>query len=177
MASTALEREIRGQIRDIPDFPKPGIVFKDITPLLANPQLFRRTTDAMAAPFRDDGVTHVVAVESRGFIFGAPVALALGAAFIPVRKVGKLPFKTERVEYALEYGTDALEIHCDACERGSRVLVVDDVLATGGTANATCELVERLNATVAGVSLLIELEFLAGRARLGSRRVHALVRY
>ncbi len=175
--TAALEREIRDHIRDIPDFPQPGIVFKDITPLLAHPHLLRQTTDAMAAPFRDDGVTHVVAVESRGFILGAPVALALGAAFVPVRKVGKLPFRTERVEYALEYGSDALEIHRDACEQGSRVLVVDDVLATGGTANATCQLVERLHATVVGISLLIELGFLAGRERLVSRRVHALVRY
>src|SRR5205085_160718 len=136
-----LEQDIRAAIRDVPDFPKPGIMFKDITPLLADPALFRRTTAAMAEPFRNSGITHVVSIESRGFLLGAPVAQHLNAGLIPVRKPGKLPSKTASVQYALEYGTDALEIHADACDHSARVLIVDDVLATGGTAKATAELV------------------------------------
>src|ERR1700689_2091986 len=133
----ALADEVRSAVRDIPDFPKPGIVFKDITPVLASPRLFREVTDAMAAPFMDLHVSHVVAIESRGFILGAPVAQRLGAGFIPVRKPGKLPYRTSGIEYALEYGTDRLEMHADACGQLARVLIVDDVLATGGTADAT----------------------------------------
>ena len=167
----------RAAIRDVPDFPKPGIVFKDITPLLADAELLRATTDAMAAPFEGLGVTHVVAVESRGFILGSPVAQRLGAGFVPVRKVGKLPFKTERVEYALEYGTDRLEIHADACGAGSRVLVVDDVLATGGTAAAACRLVERVGGLVVGCTFLIELSFLPGAATLAPHSHRSLVVY
>lgn len=177
VAGSDLERRIRGAIRDVPDFPKPGIVFKDITPLLADAALFRRATNAMAQPFTDASVTHVVAIESRGFILGAPVAQHLAAGFIPVRKVGKLPFRTERVEYALEYGTDRLEVHVDSMGPGSRVLVVDDVLATGGTARATCELVERLGATVVGCSFLMALSFLPGLEVLGGRDLRVLVRY
>src|SRR5262249_39103889 len=128
--------QIRNLIRDIPDYPKPGIIFKDITPLLADPPAFAAATRAMAEPFRGDRLTHVVAIESRGFILGGPVAQALGVGFIPVRKPGKLPSATRREEYALEYGTDVLEIHADACTAGARVLIVDDVLATGGTASA-----------------------------------------
>jgi len=152
-------------------------VFKDITPLLADPVLFRRTTGALAAPFEGTGVTHVVAVEARGFIFGAPVAQHLGAGFIPVRKAGKLPWHTERVEYALEYGSGTLEIHREPSDRPMRVLVVDDVLATGGTAAATCALVERLGAAVVGCTFLIELRFLQGRKLLAGRRLETLLEY
>jgi adenine phosphoribosyltransferase len=170
---------IRAQslVRDIPDYPKPGIVFKDITPLLADAAAFAEATEAMAAPFTDAGVTHVVAIESRGFILGAPIAQALNAGFVPVRKPGKLPAKTKREEYELEYGKDALEIHADACPDGARVLIVDDVLATGGTAAATCKLVESLGAAVVGFSFLITLSFLPGMERLTGRRVERVVEY
>src|SRR5689334_16612599 len=134
--------QLRNLIRDIPDYPKPGIIFKDITPLLADANAFADATRAMAAPYVADRITHVVAIESRGFILGGPVAQELGVGFIPVRKPGKLPSAIRREEYALEYGTDALEIHADACAEGARVLIVDDVLATGGTASATQRLVE-----------------------------------
>jgi adenine phosphoribosyltransferase len=164
-------------IRDIPDYPKPGIVFKDITPLLADPRAFTAATDAMVAPFAGHGITHVVAVESRGFILGGPIAQRIGAGFIPVRKPGKLPSVTRREEYALEYGTDSLEIHADACRAGARVLIVDDVLATGGTALATCRLVESLGATVVGFSFLITLSFLPGMARLKGRTVGRVIDY
>lgn len=168
---------VRQAIRDVPDFPKAGIVFKDVTPLLLDATLFRRATDALGAPFLGDRITHVVAIESRGFIFGAPVAQALGAAFVPVRKAGKLPGAAVREEYALEYGTDALEMHADAVSEAARVLLVDDVLATGGTAAATCRLVERAGARVAACAFLIELRFLDGRSRLGGRRVESLLTY
>jgi adenine phosphoribosyltransferase len=174
---TELEAAIRSVIRDVPDFPKPGIIFKDITPLLSDARLFSATTSAMAAPFAGRGITHVVAIESRGFILGAPVAQTLGAAFVPVRKKGKLPFRTERVEYALEYGSDSLEIHYDACPPGSRAIVVDDVLATGGTAAATCSLIERVGAHVLSCVFLLELSFLGGAEKLRGRDVVALARY
>ena len=164
-------------IRDVPDFPKPGILFKDITPVLLDPALFRDATEALAAPFANHAISHVVAIESRGFILGGPVAQALGAGFVPFRKPGKLPHVVERVEYALEYGVDALECHRDALSGGQRVLVVDDVLATGGTAGAACALVESLGATVQGCSFLVELAFLNGRAKLGGKRVERLVAY
>jgi len=178
-ADLALESRIRGAIRDIPDFPKPGILFKDITPLLADAALFRATTEAMARPFEHERVSHVVAIESRGFILGAPVAQHLGAGFIPVRKRGKLPAKTEVVEYALEYGTDRLEIHADACDWGGhpRVLIVDDVLATGGTADATRRLIQRLGGEVLGFSFLIALSFLPGLERLPPTPIRSLVTY
>ena len=169
--------ELRARIRDIPDFPTPGIIFKDITPLLADPVTFRRTTEAMAAPFVGEGVTHVVAMEARGFIFGAPIAQTLGAGFVPVRKKGKLPSATERIEYALEYGTGTLEIHRDAYGHPSRILIVDDVLATGGTAAATASLVERLGGEIVGCAFLIELAFLHGRNALAGRRISALLTY
>lgn len=168
---------VAAAIRDVPDFPKAGIVFKDITPVLLDASLFRDATEAMAAPFAGEGISHVVAIESRGFILGAPVAQSLGAAFVPFRKPGKLPHIVERVEYALEYGVDALECHRDALGGGQRVLVVDDVLATGGTAGAACALVESLGATVRGCSFLVELAFLQGRAKLGKRRIERLVAY
>src|SRR5918997_4239738 len=173
----SLDEDLRAAIRDIPDFPKPGIVFKDITPVLGDPRLLRRTVLAMAAPFADSDVGYVVGVESRGFILGAPVALELGAGFIPVRKPGKLPYRTMAAEYALEYGTDRLEIHADACAPHARVLVVDDVLATGGTAGATCRLVERLGAVVVGCSFMIALSFLPGADVLAGRHVESLVTY
>jgi adenine phosphoribosyltransferase len=168
---------VAAAIRDVPDFPKAGIVFKDITPVLLDASLFSDATDAMAVPFADDAISHVVAIESRGFILGAPVAQSLGAAFVPFRKPGKLPYLVERVEYALEYGVDALECHRDALKNGQRVLVVDDVLATGGTAAAACALVESLGATVRGCSFLVELAFLGGRQKLGGRRIEHVVRY
>jgi adenine phosphoribosyltransferase len=173
----SLEDRLRRAIRDVPDFPKPGIIFKDITTLLVQPDLFREATEAMAAPFLKEGITHVISIESRGFILGAPVAQRLGAGFVPVRKVGKLPFKTERVEYALEYGTDRLEIHVDGCGENSRALVVDDVLATGGTAKATIQLAEKIGAKVVGCSFLIALGFLPGLQALSGRRVNSVITY
>jgi len=173
----SLDADLRAAIRDIPDFPKPGILFKDITPVLADARLLRRTVAAMAAPFADAAVSYVVGVESRGFILGAPIALELEAGFIPVRKPGKLPHRTTAAEYALEYGTDRLEIHADACAPDARVLVVDDVLATGGTAGATCRLVEAVGGVVVGCSFLISLSFLPGPAALSGRRVASLVVY
>ncbi|HET9424673.1 MAG TPA: adenine phosphoribosyltransferase [Gemmatimonadaceae bacterium] len=173
----ALEALVRKAIRDVPDFPKPGIVFKDITPLLADAELFRRVTEAMARPFAGAGITHVVAIESRGFLLGAPVAQALNAGLLPVRKPGKLPAKTASVEYALEYGTDTLEIHADACDHAARVLVVDDVLATGGTAKATADLVRGRGAEVAGFSFLMILSFLGGASRLGGVPARSVVQY
>ena len=175
--TSELASQVRGLIRDIPDYPKPGIIFKDITPMLADAAAFAAVTRAMAEPFAGDGITHVVAIESRGFILGGPVAQALGVGFIPVRKPGKLPAPTRREEYALEYGTDVLEIHADACAEGARVLIVDDVLATGGTAAATQRLVESLGSTVVGFSFLIALSFLPGLERLGTRRVSSIMRY
>lgn len=176
-ASGDLAVRVRHHIRDIPDYPKPGIIFKDITPLLASPEMFAETTDAMAAPFTNAGITHVVAIESRGFILGAPVALRLGAGFIPVRKPGKLPHTTRREEYQLEYGTDALEIHADAFGGAARVLIVDDVLATGGTAAATRRLVESLGAPVVGFSFLITLSFLPGMQTLDGANVARIVEF
>lgn len=172
-----LVRRVKDTIRDIPDFPTPGILFKDITPVLANPGLMSDVLLDMAAPFVDDAVTHVVAIESRGFIFGMPVAQQLGAAFAPARKPGKLPWKTASEAFTLEYRDDVLEMHLDAISEGARVLIVDDVLATGGTAAAAIRLIERLGGSVAGVTVLSELTFLDGRARLADVPVHAVVAY
>ncbi len=173
MGATGVEREDRVEhgwlkdlIRDIPDFPRPGVVFKDLTPLLADPHAFRAVITAIAAPFETAGVTTVVGIEARGFIVAAPAAVSLGAGFVPVRKRGKLPWRTEQATYDLEYGTDTLEIHHDGVGPGDRVLVVDDVIATGGTAAATAELVQRLGGTVVGLAFLVELGSLGGRARL-----------
>lgn len=168
---------IRARIRDIPDFPTPGILFKDITPVLADPALLALAVESMASPWRGQRITHVAAPESRGFLFGAPIAVALGAGFVPVRKRGKLPWRTRQEVYALEYGTDVIEVHEDAVGPGTRVLLVDDVLATGGTASAACRLLEALGAQVAGVSMLMSLDFLPGREALAGRRIEALVRY
>lgn len=169
--------EFSSLIRDIPDFPKPGIVFKDVTPLLLNGPAFARATALMARPFEPAGITRVVAIESRGFLLGAPVALALGAGLVPIRKPGKLPGPRARVDYDLEYGTDALEMHRDALRPGDRVLVVDDVLATGGTARAAGQLVRQHGADLAGFCFLIELARLNGRSKLDGARVEALLRY
>lgn len=171
------EATIRRLIRDVPDFPKPGILFKDITPLLADPAALAEVIDALAAPFRGQGIERVLGIESRGFIFGTPVARALGCGFAPIRKPGKLPWRTVTESYALEYGEDRIELHEDAVAPGQRVVVIDDLLATGGTLTAACKLVERLGAVVAGCGVVIELGFLDGRARLGGRPVTSLVRY
>jgi adenine phosphoribosyltransferase len=169
--------ELKRTIRDVTNFPKPGIVFKDVTPVLLEPKLFQAAVQAMAEPYRSARISRVVSIESRGFLFGAPIALELGAGLVPIRKPGKLPAATQRVEYALEYGTDALEMHHDAVQAGDRVLVVDDVLATGGTANAAAQLVGGTGASVVGFSFLIELGFLNGRQRLQGRHVEALLHY
>jgi adenine phosphoribosyltransferase len=163
-------------IRDVPDFPKPGIVFKDITPLLRSPRAMDYAATALAEPFRDAGVTGVVAIESRGFIFGTGVARALGVGLVPVRKPGKLPWKTRTHEYTLEYGSGSLEIHDDALAAGDRALIIDDVLATGGTAAATACLVRDLGAEIVGSGFVIELGFLNGRDKLDVP-VHALLKF
>ncbi len=168
---------IADSIRDVPDFPKKGILFKDITPVLSDIDTLRASVKEMAAPFMDLEIDVVVGIESRGFIFGAPIADVLNCSFVPVRKPGKLPWKTESVSYELEYGTDALEIHEDAITEGQNVLIVDDLLATGGTAEATCKLVSKLGGNIKGLSLLIELEGLNGRKRLNQYNVHSLVQY
>jgi adenine phosphoribosyltransferase len=164
-------------VRDVQDFPKPGILFRDITPILLDPAALALAVEGLARPVRDLGVTKVAAIESRGFILGAPVAMALGVGLAIVRKPGKLPASSHRVEYQLEYGTDALEMHTDALVRGDRAVIVDDVLATGGTAQATAELVELAGASVVAFSFLIELADLQGRRRLGDRPVFALLTY
>jgi adenine phosphoribosyltransferase len=172
-----LEQRVRALVRDVPDYPKPGIMFKDITPLLGHPETFRSACDAMAASFQQDRVTHVAAIESRGFLFGSPIAVSLGTGLVPIRKRGKLPYDSQFEEYELEYGTDALEMHVDALPSGSRVLVVDDLLATGGTAAAACRLIERLGGVVVGCSFLIRLAFLGGAEKLTGRRVASIVAY
>ena len=169
--------DLRALVRDIPDFPKPGIVFKDITPVLADPAGLETAVSALAQFARPLQVDLVVGAEARGFLLGPALARELGAGFVLARKPGKLPHTTVQAEYALEYGTDTLEIHSDAIHAGSRVLVHDDLLATGGTASATCSLVEQLDGIVVGCGFLIELAFLGGRARLGERPVHSLLSY
>jgi adenine phosphoribosyltransferase len=171
----SLSDEVKGRLRDVPDFPRPGIVFKDITPLLADPALFGRVINAMAAPFRGQHVTKVIGVEARGFILGAPVALALNAGFVPARKPGKLPHRTVVERYSLEYGSDGLELHHDAVLKGERVVIVDDVLATGGTAEATAKLTSQLGGELVGFSFLMVLGFLDGAKRLGADRVRSVI--
>jgi adenine phosphoribosyltransferase len=168
---------IESLIRAIPDFPIPGILFRDITPLLADPAGFKRTIDLFVERFRDAKVDAVVGIEARGYMLGAPVAYALGAGFVPVRKPGKLPGEKFSEEYALEYGTNTLEIHADAVGNGHRVLVVDDLLATGGTIAATLRLLEKLGANVVGTAVLIELEALKGREALNGVNVTSFIRY
>jgi adenine phosphoribosyltransferase len=168
---------LKDLIRDIPDFPKAGVVFKDITPLLADPEGFPLVVDHIAGRFEGQGITKVVGIEARGFIIAAPVAHRLGAGFVPVRKVGKLPWDVEAEAYELEYGTGLLEIHSDAVAIDEQVLVVDDVLATGGTAAATVRLIERLGARVVGLGFVIELGFLNGRRQLPQRDILSLLHY
>lgn len=167
--------DFRAYIRDVPDFPAPGILFRDVTPLLASPEAFGAAVDAMAAPFRQARPDKILGIEARGFLFGSALARELHVGIVPARKPGKLPCRTEKVDYGLEYGKDCLEVHADAFRPGERVLVVDDVLATGGTAKAAAELAERLGSIVVGVSVFIELEALGGRDRLGGRPTHAVL--
>lgn len=169
--------DLRDYIRDIPDFPVEGILFRDITPLLSDKDALVAAIEALCEPFRDQKIDYVAAIEARGFIFGAAVARALGAGFIPIRKPGKLPHTTESVEYDLEYGTDTVEIHKDAIEDGASVLLVDDLLATGGTMGAAIELVELLNAKIVGLTFLIELKALGGRDKLGEYPIHTEICY
>jgi len=168
---------LRGRIRDIADFPRPGIVFRDLTPLLGDHKALRYAVDALADAFEGRPVDKVVGVEARGFIVAAPVAYRLGAGFVPVRKPGKLPWRTESEQYALEYGVDSLEMHADAVAAGDDVLIIDDVIATGGTARATARLVERTGATVTGLGFLVELTYLAGREKLDGYDIVSLVAY
>ena len=169
--------DLRLIIRDVPDFPKKGIVFKDITTLLKDIDAFRQAVKELCAPYREKNIDIIIGVESRGFIFGGAMAVDLGVGFVPVRKPGKLPAETVKEEYALEYGTDAIELHRDAIQKGMQVLVVDDLLATGGTAAATVRLVERLGGTVIGMAFLIELSFLRGRDKLKGVPIHVLINY
>jgi len=168
---------LKTRIRHVPDFPKAGILFYDVTTLLRDAEGFKLAIDAMAEPYHDKGIALVVGIESRGFILGAAVADRIGAGFVPVRKVGKLPHTTVRVSYALEYGTDSLEMHSDAIDKGQKVLIVDDLLATGGTARATVDLVRGLGGDVHGVAVLIELAGLNGRAKLEGENVRAVLEY
>jgi adenine phosphoribosyltransferase len=168
---------LRDAIRSIPDFPKPGILFRDISPLLKSPSLFQHTIDLLAAECSDQTPSKIVGLDARGFIFGAALAYKLGVGFVPVRKKGKLPSATISHSYHLEYGTAELEIHCDSIQRGEQVIVVDDLLATGGTAGATLHLLEKLGAEVLRVLVVVELESLQGRAALGTTEVRSLVRY
>lgn len=177
MTAPTANLNLADYIRDIPDFPKPGIMFKDICPLLKDPAALRAAVDQLTAYARTLNVDLIVGIESRGFILGAPVAYQLGKGFIPVRKPGKLPYQTEKIEYSLEYGSGQLEIHADALGKGTRVLVVDDLLATGGTVGGTRALIERLGATVAGVAFVIELEFLNGREKLAGLDVFSILKY
>lgn len=172
-ADSGIAELLRSRVRDVPDYPQPGIVFKDITPLLADGPAFCAVVTALAAGY--EGVTKVAGIEARGFILAAPVACTLGAGFVPVRKQGKLPAQTYAQTYDLEYGTATLEVHTDAFAAGDRVLIIDDVLATGGTAAATAELISRSGAAVAGIAVLLELEFLAGRAKLAGLPVRSLL--
>ncbi len=164
-------------IRDIPDYPKPGVVFKDITPLLADPAGLSLAVELLTQPYRSAHVNHVVGAESRGFIFGTAVARNLSAGFIPIRKPGKLPHETRSVSYELEYGSDQFEVHVDALRPGQRILLVDDLLATGGTMKACCELVEGLSGDIVGVAVLIELGYLKGREKLSNYNVYSVIKY
>jgi adenine phosphoribosyltransferase len=175
MSSTS--EGLKKYIRNIADWPKKGILFRDITPLLAHRGAFADAVDALCADFEDKGIDYVASVEARGFIFGAAVAKKLGAGFVPIRKKGKLPFKTESLTYDLEYGTDTLEVHCDAIKKGAKVLMVDDLLATGGTMAAACKLIEKIGGQVEGISFLIELTELAGRDKLSDYTIKTVISY
>jgi adenine phosphoribosyltransferase len=168
---------LRAKIREVPDFPKPGILFYDITTLLRDAAAFREAIELMTEPFKDDQIDLVVGMESRGFIFSAPMALHLEAGFVPVRKLGKLPSETISVEYELEYGTNTLEVHRDAIRPGQRVLIVDDLLATGGTVLGTIQLIRQLKGEIVGLSFLVELGFLKGRERLDGQRISSVIGY
>jgi adenine phosphoribosyltransferase len=168
---------LKSTIREIPDWPKPGILFYDITTLLKSAQAFREAVTALIDPFRGQRIDLVLGIEARGFIFAPTVAYALGAGFVPVRKPGKLPAPTNRAQYELEYGTDSLEIHRDAIGPGQRVLIVDDLIATGGTAKAVADLVRKMGGTVVGLAFLVELEFLNGREKLGGYNVTSILKY
>ena len=172
-----MEETLRRLVRDIPDFPKPGILFRDITPLLADPSGLALSIELLANPFRGKGIDLVVGAESRGFIFGTAVACCLSAGFVLVRKPGKLPHKRISQSYDLEYGKDTLEMHADAIVKGQRVLIVDDLLATGGTMKACYDLVKQLGGTVAGIAVLIELQGLGGREKVGNTPVHSVIKY
>jgi adenine phosphoribosyltransferase len=176
-ATTNHITDLKAKIRHVPDFPKPGILFYDVTTVLREPEGFRLAIDQISAPFVDRGITLVVGIESRGFILGAAVADRIGAGFVPVRKLGKLPAECVRATYELEYGTDSLEMHRDAIDQGQRVLIVDDLLATGGTARATIDLVKQIGGVVEGVAFLIELVALQGRAKLPGEKIHAVLQY
>jgi len=169
--------DLKSTIRDVPDFPKEGIVFKDITTLLKDAKAFHRAVEELCAPYRGQGLDVIVGIESRGFIFGGAMAVELGVGFVPVRKPGKLPADTVKEEYALEYGTDTIELHKDGIQAGMRVLIVDDLLATGGTAAASVKLVEKCGGKVIGIAFLIELGFLGGREKLKDIPIHVLIHY
>ena len=175
--SVTMDIDLKDLVRTIPDYPKPGIMFRDITPLLKDPAAFKESVRLMAAPYKKGSVDVVVGAESRGFIFAAGIALVLGAGFVPIRKKGKLPAKTAAVSYALEYGTDTLEMHVDAVAPGTRVLMVDDLLATGGTMAACCEMIEKAGGRIIGVEFLIELSFLKGRDKLAQYPTRSQIIY
>ena len=177
MVVTIKKSDLKDHIRDIPDFPKEGIIFKDITTLLKEKHAFKKSIDLLAKQFRRDNIEYIVGVEARGFIFGSALAYKLNAGFIPVRKKGKLPHKTKRITYELEYGTDELEIHEDAIPAGSRVLIVDDLLATGGTIKAVCDLVKQQEAEIVGVAFLVELGLLKGKVKLKEFPVYSVIKY
>lgn len=177
MVSPTIGNDLKQFIRDIPDFPKPGILFRDITTLLGNSGAFKAALDQLAKAFMNKGITKVVGIESRGFLTAAPLAYLLNAGFVPVRKKGKLPHQTNSVSYDLEYGTDTLEMHLDALIKDEKVLISDDLLATGGTAKAACQLVEKSGGHVAGLGFLIELADLKGRDRLNKYSIHSLIRF
>ena len=169
--------DLADKIRAIPDFPKAGVTFRDITPLVKDPRSLDIAVDHLIAPFRQDIIGYVAGMEARGFIFGALAASALGVGFIPLRKPGKLPYEVSSVSYDLEYGSAALEIHVDAIDKGDRLLVVDDLLATGGTAKASCELIEQAGGQVVGCTFVVELDALGGREKLTGRRLHSLIHF
>ncbi|CAG7857870.1 adenine phosphoribosyltransferase [biofilm metagenome] len=168
---------LHNKIRDIPDFPKPGIVFKDITPLVKDPAALRLSVHQLLHPFLDREITAVAGMEARGFIFGSLVAWELGLPFVPLRKPGKLPYDVQTVDYDLEYGSATLEVHIDAFDKGDKVLLIDDLLATGGTAKASCELVEKTGASVVACAFVVELDFLSGRNKLKNYEVHSLIHF
>jgi len=172
-----MEKLLKTHIRDVPDFPKPGIMFKDITPLLQKPEVFSAIIDALAKRYEGEKVDTIVGIESRGFLFGTPLAHKLGASFVPVRKKGKLPYETVDVSYDLEYGSATIEMHTDAIGKGHRTIVVDDLLATGGTAAAACTLIEGQGGEVVECAFVVELSFLNGREKMGDRKIHSLVAY